>query len=71
MDSSPQQTWFVETERSWLERLAINVLKAGQMPKHVAFIMDGNRRYASKNHLESPVVGHVHGFNKLTKVCYP
>ena len=37
------------------------------MPAHVAFIMDGNRRYArSKN--ERVIKGHETGFTKLVEV---
>lgn len=37
------------------------------MPKHVAFIMDGNRRYAQKCHVERQQ-GHLQGFDKLAQV---
>jgi ditrans,polycis-polyprenyl diphosphate synthase len=33
----------------WYERFCCNVLRCGkQIPKHIAFIMDGNRRYAKQ-----------------------
>ena len=62
-------SWFEETKRTFLESLAIKVIRCGPIPKHVAFIMDGNRRYASKNRLNDVVMGHSHGFDQLTKVC--
>ena len=62
-------SWFDEEKckRSWTERLAISVLRAGRVPKHVAFIMDGNRRYAKKLQVER-LEGHAKGFDKLTQV---
>uniref|UniRef100_A0A3B1IIS7 ditrans,polycis-polyprenyl diphosphate synthase [(2E,6E)-farnesyldiphosphate specific] n=1 Tax=Astyanax mexicanus TaxID=7994 RepID=A0A3B1IIS7_ASTMX len=59
-------SWIREGELSLLERLTANVLKAGPMPKHVAFIMDGNRRYAQKRHVERQE-GHTQGFDKLAE----
>lgn len=41
--------------------------QAGPIPKHVAFIMDGNRRYAKKCQVEHQE-GHSQGFNKLAEV---
>jgi undecaprenyl diphosphate synthase len=37
------------------------------MPKHVAFVMDGNRRYAKTHRIET-VEGHNLGFEALAKV---
>ena len=69
-----------ETARSgvllWLPRqlliptcrwFAINTLRAGPVPTHVAFIMDGNRRFAKKRHV-AKLAGHSAGFDKLKQV---
>lgn len=45
------------------------VLKAGNIPQHVAFIMDGNRRYAKKEKIKTKD-GHGKGFEKLTEVLH-
>ncbi len=37
------------------------------MPKHVAFIMDGNRRFAQKAHVKRQE-GHSQGFERLAEV---
>jgi ditrans,polycis-polyprenyl diphosphate synthase len=44
-----------------------SLLQAGPVPKHIAFIMDGNRRYAKKCQVERQE-GHTQGFNKLAEV---
>ncbi|KAJ2000416.1 cis-prenyltransferase [Coemansia thaxteri] len=49
-------------------RLAIRVLRQGPIPQHVAFIMDGNRRFARKAQMETVSRGHVAGYDKLTGV---
>lgn len=59
-------SWIQEAELSFFERLCARILKAGPMPKHVAFIMDGNRRYARRCHVERQQ-GHTQGFNKLAE----
>ena len=46
----------------------ISVLSAGPIPQHVAFILDGNRRYARSKHKEIKE-GHHEGFWTLRKVC--
>ena len=45
----------------------ISVLSAGPIPQHVAFILDGNRRYARSKHKEI-MEGHHEGFWALRKV---
>ncbi|CAL4083042.1 unnamed protein product, partial [Meganyctiphanes norvegica] len=60
-------TWLVEQKRTWAEWVALRVLQVGPIPKHVAIIMDGNRRYARKEHKET-LDGHTQGFHKLTEV---
>ncbi|XP_066573610.1 dehydrodolichyl diphosphate synthase complex subunit DHDDS isoform X1 [Amia ocellicauda] len=59
-------SWIREGELTLLERFSANILKAGPMPKHIAFIMDGNRRYARKQHVERQE-GHTQGFDKLAE----
>ncbi|XP_040020069.1 dehydrodolichyl diphosphate synthase complex subunit DHDDS isoform X2 [Gasterosteus aculeatus] len=59
-------SWIREGELNLLERISANILKAGPMPKHVAFIMDGNRRFAQKKNMERQE-GHMQGFNKLAE----
>lgn len=55
-----------------LRETLIGSLKCGPIPEHVAFVMDGNRRYARKNKVET-VEGHHMGFEalaRLLEVCY-
>uniref|UniRef100_A0A8C0XBV4 Alkyl transferase n=1 Tax=Castor canadensis TaxID=51338 RepID=A0A8C0XBV4_CASCN len=59
-------SWIKEGELSLWERLGVNILKAGPVPKHIAFIMDGNRRYAKKCQVQKQE-GHSQGFNKLAE----
>ena len=63
-------SWFPEhkTGQSWIHRVCQRILKTGPIPRHVAFIMDGNRRFAVKNHMER-AEGHFKGFDKLAEVC--
>lgn len=48
----------------WYERLFIRVLKSGKIPKSVAIIMDGNRRFATKKQMDKHE-GHAYGLQKL------
>ncbi len=58
---------FLNTITKWFDSFCINVLKTGPIPPHVAFIMDGNRRFAKKRHVET-LTGHKEGFNTLKEV---
>src|SRR4051794_37999321 len=63
--SSPPIEWAV----SRLRELLIGALRQGPIPQHVAFIMDGNRRFARRSHIET-VEGHNLGFEALARVCF-
>ncbi len=49
----------------WIRSLCCGVLRAGEIPRHVAIIMDGNRRFAQKMNYNRTFQGHVLGFDKL------
>jgi ditrans,polycis-polyprenyl diphosphate synthase len=53
-------------EYGWMDTLAMKILKCGNIPGHVAFIMDGNRRFARQKNLEK-IEGHSQGFEKLAE----
>lgn len=53
---------------SWLEHILFNICRIGPLPQHVAFIMDGNRRFAKKMKLGDKYQGHLFGFKKLEQV---
>lgn len=60
-------TWIVEQDRTWAEWAALRILRVGPVPNHLAIIMDGNRRFARKEHKDA-LAGHTQGFHKLTEV---
>ena len=62
-------SWFgnFSNQQSFFETLCYKVVKMGKIPKHVAVIMDGNRRYAKKENI-SRKEGHTAGFEKLAQV---
>ena len=60
--------WFPQNRSTtWFQRLCGKILQSGPIPKHVAFIMDGNRRFASKKSIERSE-GHMKGVEKLAEV---
>ncbi|CAG0887380.1 unnamed protein product [Darwinula stevensoni] len=61
--------WFQNRTASYLESFVVKILKKGPVPRHIAIIMDGNRRYASKHHLRC-IEGHSEGFKRLTEVLW-
>ncbi|KAL2005784.1 hypothetical protein VTN00DRAFT_10277 [Thermoascus crustaceus] len=77
MHLSQLRKWFlasppVEFTITQLREILIGALKQGPIPQHVAFVMDGNRRFARSHRIET-VEGHNLGFEALAKileVCY-
>ena len=62
---SPPGEWALKQ----LRELLIGALKQGPVPRHVAFEMDGNRRYARSHRMET-VEGHHRGFEALARVSF-
>uniref|UniRef100_A0A5S6R453 Alkyl transferase n=1 Tax=Trichuris muris TaxID=70415 RepID=A0A5S6R453_TRIMR len=62
--NSKDSMLFVKSELTWWQRLLTKLLQMGPIPKHVAFIMDGNRRYARRRGVPSEL-GHEFGFEAL------
>ena len=60
---SPPADWAI----SQVRELLIGALRQGPIPKHVAFIMDGNRRFARSHNIET-AEGHNLGFEALARV---
>ena len=71
MTTTVDSEWFPEeqyrVQKTWLQSFCTRVLKTGPIPKHVAFIMDGNRRFAKKASVEK-AEGHRRGFDKMAEV---
>ncbi|XP_053695570.1 dehydrodolichyl diphosphate synthase complex subunit DHDDS [Sabethes cyaneus] len=65
-DQCTASEWVSENHLPWYQRTIIKILKAGAIPRHVAFIMDGNRRFARKENIEK-AEGHSKGFDKLSE----
>ena len=53
-----------EIQEGWYHKYIRSILKSGPIPEHVAFIMDGNRRYAKSKNLKT-LQGHTEGFDKI------
>lgn len=72
MHMSRLRNWFLssppaEYAISGLKELLIGALQQGPIPQHVAFVMDGNRRFARSHGIET-VEGHNLGFEALARV---
>ncbi|PWY87600.1 Di-trans-poly-cis-decaprenylcistransferase [Aspergillus heteromorphus CBS 117.55] len=62
----------IEFAISQVRDLLVGALRQGPMPQHIAFVMDGNRRFARSHGIET-VEGHNLGFEALARileVCY-
>ena len=67
-NAHPNMSWLPEKQvpYTWWQSLLIRILRCGELPHHIAFIMDGNRRFAKEKNLDK-IEGHVHGFEKLAE----
>lgn len=52
---------------SFFQEAMVKVLRTGPLPRHLAFVMDGNRRFAKKNNIPLKE-GHVAGFDSLLHI---
>lgn len=59
-------SWIRDNTLSWIQSLFVKIIKTGKVPQHIAFIMDGNRRFAKKQRIEKGE-GHSKGFDKLAE----
>jgi ditrans,polycis-polyprenyl diphosphate synthase len=59
--------WLRSKLASAVQAVLLAVLAVGPIPKHVAFVMDGNRRYARRKN-RNVSEGHSDGFVALTRV---
>ncbi|KAJ2714076.1 cis-prenyltransferase [Coemansia spiralis] len=50
-----------------LRKAMVRVVRQGRVPQHIAFIMDGNRRYARRLQQQA-TTGHTLGFHRLERV---
>ncbi|KAE8749961.1 hypothetical protein FOCC_FOCC003431 [Frankliniella occidentalis] len=59
-------SWISDHGLSWMQKLGVRIIGSGRIPKHVAFIMDGNRRFAKKHNVQK-IEGHLKGFDRLSE----
>lgn len=53
-----------------LQNALIAAIRRGPVPQHIAIIMDGNRRYARSNRVDT-AEGHYSGAETLKQVPHP
>lgn len=58
----------IDSCKNFAEQFILSVLCKGKIPRHVGFILDGNRRFAKKAGASSTKFGHYEGFKQLEKV---
>ncbi|KAF5358126.1 hypothetical protein D9756_001160 [Leucocoprinus leucothites] len=59
--------WIYNAILAKAQKCLLAVLAAGPVPRHIAFVMDGNRRYARRRNRKVQQ-GHVAGFDTLHKI---
>lgn len=72
MHFSHLRKWFfasppVEFVINRVRELLLGALRQGPIPQHIAFVMDGNRRFAKSHGIET-IEGHHLGFEALARV---
>lgn len=63
--------WLANKITRKFQLILIQVLASGPVPKHVAFVMDGNRRYARMNN-QKVIQGHSEGYvalRRMLEIC--
>ncbi|TDG43183.1 hypothetical protein AWZ03_010387 [Drosophila navojoa] len=61
-------SWISDYRYTCLQKWALQILHStGRIPNHIAFVMDGNRRFARSKQLDK-IEGHSRGFSKLADV---
>ncbi|PPR01663.1 hypothetical protein CVT26_013104 [Gymnopilus dilepis] len=64
-------TWLRDKVASSARNFLLKIIASGPVPRHVAFVLDGNRRYARKHH--KPIFqGHSDGFlalRRMLEIC--
>jgi len=63
----PPAEWAIEKGTTILKDVVLGALRQGPVPEHIAFVMDGNRRYARSKKKEV-IEGHSAGFEALARV---
>ena len=61
------KTDYMDKIKSILQEKVIQILSKGRVPNHIAFIMDGNRRWASSQN-KPKIEGHRAGAMNLKRV---
>lgn len=64
---SSSAEWLARAAATNARNVLLAILAAGPIPRHVAFVMDGNRRYA-RSHQKRVQEGHAEGFIALRRV---
>lgn len=70
---SPEEEagWFVsQQDLPWWQALLLRFIASGPIPRHVAFVMDGNRRFAKTKHLGNAIKGHEKVSIFLKKILF-
>lgn len=58
----------IETIKRWVLNIFWLFLPSCSIPRHIAIIMDGNRRYARAKNYKLVTEGHRDGFDKMVEV---